>query len=232
MTGFYLKIIALITMVLDHIKFAIPFTNGFITKYFGRIAFPIFAFLITEGYFHTKSRKNYIIRLLTFAIISQIPFMLFRTLVADKLLLNILFTFLFAILGLAIFEYFKEREEINKIFRNIIILLSFFSIATIGEIINVDYGWFGIVTVWIFFLFKKSKWLTLFIYILNVLIYYCSIYYPYLNQLNLISVLFTIVPSIIILFYNGKEGKKIKYLFYIFYPLHMLIFYLINLLIK
>ena len=60
MTGFILKFIAMCSMVLDHIKYAVPATNNFITQYFGRLAFPIFAFLISEGMIHTKSRKKYI----------------------------------------------------------------------------------------------------------------------------------------------------------------------------
>lgn len=162
MTGFVLKIIALITMILDHIKYAIPATNCFITEYLGRISFPLFAFLISEGYTHTKSKTKYIGRLLIFAFISQIPFMLFRTLVADKLLLNILFTFLFSILGIEIFEYFKKIENISIIFRYIIIIISFFAISIIGSYINVDYAWFGICTVWLFYILKKSKIATLF----------------------------------------------------------------------
>lgn len=162
MTGFALKIIALITMLLDHIKYSMPITNCFITKYFGRISFPIFAFLITEGYIHTSSKKKYIIRLLIFAVISQIPFMLFRTLVADKLMLNILFTFLLGILGIEIFDYFKKNIQINKIFKNIIVIISFLVIAILGSYISVDYGWFGIATIWIFYILKSSKSATLF----------------------------------------------------------------------
>lgn len=161
MTGFILKIIALITMLLDHIKYAIPATNGLLTQYFGRISFPLFAFLITEGYIHTRSREKYIKRLLIFAIISQVPFMLFRTLVADKLMLNIIFTFLLGILGIEIFDYFKKNTEINKMLGNVIVIISFLVIAMLGSYISVDYGWFGIVTVWIFYILKPSKIATL-----------------------------------------------------------------------
>lgn len=161
MTGFGLKIIALITMLLDHIKYAIPATDVFVTQYFGRISFPIFAFLITEGYIHTRSRKKYIKRLLIFAIISQVPFMLFRTLVADKLMLNILFTFLLAILGIEIFDYFKNNTEMNKILRSSIVIISFLAIEILASYINVDYGWFGVATVWIFYILKSSKLTTL-----------------------------------------------------------------------
>lgn len=117
MTGFILKLIAVITMVLDHIKYAIPITDCFLTKYFGRISFPIFAFLVTEGWIHTRSRKKYFIRMLIFALISQIPFMLFRTLVADKFLLNIMFTFILGILAIMSIDFAKEHTEISSIFR-------------------------------------------------------------------------------------------------------------------
>lgn len=231
MTSFILKIIALVTMVFDHIKYSIPATDNFITQYFGRISFPLFAFLITEGYIHTKSKSKYIKRLLIFAIISQVPFTLFRTLVADKFLLNILFTFLLAILGIIIFDFFKNNEQINKIIGYIIIGISFFVIATIGTIIPVDYGWFGIVSVWVFYILKSSKFATCLGYIALVIIYYYTKSYPLVNSINLISVCFTIIPALLILFYNGKEGKKIKYLFYFFYPIHMIILYGISLIL-
>ena len=225
MTGFILKTVALLTMVLDHIKYAIPITNGFITQYFGRISFPLFAFFITEGYIHTSNRKKYIKRLFIFALISQIPFMLFRTLIIQKLMLNILFTFLFAILGIQILEYLNKNEKINKFFTYIISVVSFFTIAILGEFLHVDYGWFGILAVWIFYIFKNKKFITLLVYSALVFIYYCSLCFPTMNNINLISLFFTILPGIIILFYNGKEGKKVKYVFYAFYPIHMLILY-------
>ena len=59
MSIFVIKIIACVTMVLDHVKYAIPATENFITIYLGRIAFPLFAFLITEGYIHTSNLKKY-----------------------------------------------------------------------------------------------------------------------------------------------------------------------------
>ena len=110
MSIFVLKIIACITMFLDHIKYAIPITNNVLTKYLGRIAFPLFAFLITEGYMHTKNLKKYYIRLFIFALISQIPFMLFRTLVnSSDIILNIMFTLLLGLIAITIFDKTKEK---------------------------------------------------------------------------------------------------------------------------
>lgn len=78
MTSFMLKIIAIITMFCDHLGYAI-FEKFSFFNYIGRLAFPIFAFQISEGYAHTKSKKNYLMRLAMFAVVSQVPFTLFRT---------------------------------------------------------------------------------------------------------------------------------------------------------
>lgn len=232
MTGFVLKIIAVITMILDHIKYAIPATDCFITKYGGRLSFPIFAFLITEGLIHTKSRKKYFIRMLVFACISQIPFMLFRTLILDKFILNIMFTFLFAIVGIAILEFFQDREELSSFYKFFIVVAALFTILLVGYKIPVDYGWFGILTVWLFYFLRDKKFLRTFSYIILVIIYYISRYIPNIELINIWSVVFTSLSGIIILFYNGREGKKLKYFFYLFYPIHMLIIYGLSFIFK
>lgn len=225
MTGFVLKMIAMVSMVLDHIKYAVPATNNFATKYLGRLAFPIFAFLVAEGMIHTKSRKKYLLRMFIFACISQIPFMLFRGLISDKFVLNIMFTFLFAIIGIMIFDFFEKTEGFPKFLKFIIIVLIATSILIITQFIAMDYGWYGIGTVWLFYVLRDKKVLRTVGYIILVFLYYFSRYITFLNQLDYISLIFAALPATIVLFYNGKEGKKIKYFFYIFYPLHLLVFY-------
>ena len=95
MSGQSLKFIAIATMVIDHIGLAL-FPDELIWRYIGRISFPIFAFLIVEGFVHTSDFKKYIGRILLFAIISEIPFNL---LVSGKVLdfthQNVFFTFAF-----------------------------------------------------------------------------------------------------------------------------------------
>ena len=109
MSIFIIKIIACITMFLDHIKYAIPMTNNYVTKYLGRFAFPLFAFIITEGYVHTKDLRKYYKRLIIFAIISQIPFMLFRTLVGEYLMLNVIFTLLLGLISITVYDKIEKR---------------------------------------------------------------------------------------------------------------------------
>ena len=93
MSAFVLKIIAVITMTCDHVSYLI-FGGFSFLNYIGRIAFPIFAYQITEGYIHTHNLKKYFFRLFIFALVSQIPFMLFTSIISPKFHLNIFFTLL------------------------------------------------------------------------------------------------------------------------------------------
>ena len=92
MSTFVLKIIACISMLFDHAGYIV--FNGFsFFNYIGRLAFPIFCFQLAQGYTHTQNKQKYFIRLLIFALISQIPFSLFYTAISQGFMLNILFTF-------------------------------------------------------------------------------------------------------------------------------------------
>ena len=220
MTSLIIKIIACITMLLDHIKYALPFNRGILTEYFGRISFPLFAFLITEGYIHTKDLKKYCLRLFIFGIISQIPFMLFRSLVGEWKMLNIMFTMLLGLI--AIFVYDKCEKKYISI--PIVIL-----VAMIGEIINVDYGFYGVLTVFIMYGLRNKKILLPIAYGIFVTLYYYSALREWIIKIPYILYpICTWLSSLIIISYNGKQGKKIKYFFYWFYPLHMIVIYLIS----
>ena len=220
MTSFMVKIIACITMVLDHVKYAIPETEGFLTVYLGRLSFPLFAFLLVEGYIHTSNLKKYYKRLFIFALISQIPFMLFRTLLNDWMLLNIMFTLLFGLIAITILD--KEKRKWISIPAALLIVI-------IGELIRVDYGWFGITTVILLYLLKNNKKILPYAFgALVVLYYYTMVNCRILETRYLFLTIFTWLSILIIAMYNGKEGKKNKYFFYWFYPIHMLLIYLIS----
>ncbi len=218
MSIFSLKIIACVTMVLDHIKYAIPETTCFATQYLGRIAFPLFAFLVGEGYCHTSNLKKYSKRLIVFALISQIPFMLFRTLVGEWRMLNILFTLLLGLGTIAVWDKFGKKSI------PIIALLVF-----LGKILRVDYGWYGVLSVFLLYVFRERKILRIFAFAMLNLIYYQNRLFLENSLPYLISYICTTIPVIFLLFYNGKLGRKTKYLYYLFYPLHMFLFYIINL---
>lgn len=216
MTSFIIKIIACITMVLDHIKYAIPQTDCFITEYFGRLSYPLFAFLAVEGYVHTSNLKKYYTRLLIFAVISQIPFMLFRTLVGEWKMLNIMFTLLLGLLSITAYNKIK-KEYISFPICVILIIL--------GKILNVDYSWFGVATILILYIFRDNSFLKSISYTLLVVAYFYFSGIRVINENIAILFISMLLPIIPIILYNGKQGKKMKYFFYWFYPIHMLIVY-------
>lgn len=218
-SSFALKIIAVICMFCDHFGDAIIKPFSFFNV-IGRIAFPIFAFQITEGYIHTKDLKKYFKRLIIFAIISQIPFMLFLSTFTSPFTLNIFFTLLLGLLSIYIY---------NKIPNKFLAIVIGIIISIFAEIINVDYGAWGIIIIMIFYIFKDKKVIMSLLYILSCFIKYLPNLLKYNFHYIYLLLLFSTAFSIFfIIAYNGKQGKKIKYFLYIFYPLHMLILYFIN----
>ncbi len=233
MTSFSLKIIALITMFLDHISY--PIFGGFsYLNLIGRIAFPIFAFQISEGFIHTKNVKKYMLRLLLFAFISQIPFQLFhfKFVNPNSISLNVFFTLLFGLIAIWIYDCLKKsigKSEKNKFHLEIIVgLIITCLIAYIAELLHTDYGFLGVIIVFMFYFFKEDK-----IAMIISFIALCVIKYGYrlivygFNMPTLLLGLFTTSSIIFISLYKGKQGKKIKYLLYFFYPVHLLLLYFI-----
>lgn len=220
MTSLVIKVIACVTMFLDHIKYSGTIFENFITEYFGRLSFPLFAFLVTEAYMHTSDLKRYYKRLFIFGLISQIPFMLFRTLVGEWRMLNIMFTLLFGLSCITIYDKIKQ-----KYFSIPAIIL----IVVIGQLLNVDYGWFGILTVLVMYLLRDRKMFLPLVYGILIFSYYYSIAGNeyILETKNVLSMIFIWSSTFIINKYNGKKGRSLKYFFYFFYPIHMLGLYLL-----
>ena len=210
MSSFVLKVLACISMFIDHLGFMIP--NSQISLYmrlFGRLAFPIFAFQLTEGYIHTKNIKKYFTRLFILAIISQIPFSLYF----NTSSLNIFFTLFLGLLGIHIYSTYKHKS--------ISIIIVIF-IAIIASILKVDYSYYGVLLIFIFYIFKNNKLALASTFILLTFIFNIlrtSYISSYIIQIC-IATSMAILP---ILFYNGKQGKKVKYLFYAFYPVHIIL---------
>ena len=115
MSIFTIKLIAVITMLLDHIRYAIPETNCILFELLGRMSYPLFAFVLTEGYIHTSSKKEYAKRLIKYGLISQIPFMLFRSMLGKNewKMLNIMFTLLLGFFGILSLDKIKNKYSRN-----------------------------------------------------------------------------------------------------------------------
>ena len=223
MTVFWLKIIACITMICDHIKYVFPMFDVEIMEFLGRMSFPIFAFLITESYTHTKNLKKFIRRLVIVAIISQIPFMRFRSAyISQKIYLNVIFTFLLAIVGMYVLD-----KNWNIIVKTLIIAL----IIIIGQILNVDYMGYGVMLTILFYATRDNKIIRNILSTLLIIAFYIAMYRGLIlnNMKVIISLIGTLSSLIVINLYNGEEGKKIKYFYYVFYPAHLLLFYLVSL---
>ncbi len=146
MTSFILKIIGILTMLCDHMGDAFVGHFSFLNL-IGRIAFPIFAFQIVQGYIHTHDLKKYALRLFIFACVSQIPFMLFLTTFYDSFYLNIFFTLCLGILCLYGYDKIK-----NKYFGVLFAIL----ICIVAQFIQVDYGAYGIAVIFLFYIFCKK----------------------------------------------------------------------------
>lgn len=226
MSSTFIKIIACLLMLIDHIGFCF-FPNLTILRSIGRLAFPLFAFQITIGYSHTRDKKKYTIRMLLFAILSQLPFLFFRT-VSGYLSFktNIGFTFFIAILCMQVIDLYREKKNITIVLLTIPLLFS-------AYLLKVDYSVYGVILVLLFYLFpfkdngKTNLKNVLFFFILNS--YIMSIYIVISN--TLLIQYYSLLSILILLLYNEKKGPNFKYLFYIFYPLHLLILGAINYLV-
>ena len=227
-------------MLLDHIGDAIigKFSNF---NLIGRIAFPIFAFQAVQGYILTSNFKKYLLRLFIFALISQIPFVLFLSAFADEFALNIFFTFLLSLIALFLYDKCK-----NKLIGFFVVIIC----SIIGGLIKVDYGAFGVLLIFNFYFFenefekfhkfqsvrllKKSISLKNYLMAFTTVILCFSKYIPNIIKAPVFAThylrlgLFTSLSLVFILAYNQKQGPKLKYLFYIFYPLHLLVLWKIG----
>lgn len=234
MSSFVLKLIAMITMFIDHLGDA-WFHHVTAMNLVGRIAFPIFAFQISEGYEHTQNLKKYFFRLFLFALISQIPFMLFYSLYTNTFTLNIFFTLSFGLLS--IFCYDKicnsplqliKINWLSSTCKHLFAILLICLIGIIAQVCHFDYGFFGIAIIALFHIFKTKKvWLVLSFALACIAKYSFDIFCYGYHYLYILLCLFTILPVIFICLYNKKQGKKVKYLLYLFYPVHLFALYLI-----
>ena len=144
MSIFSIKILAVFFMFVDHIKYPFPTCLNEFTLYFGRIAFPLFAFGVVEGYKHTRDLNKYIKRLFIAGIISEIPFYLFCSLPTLSIVgLNINFTLALGVLAILAYDKIKNK------FKGLLVV---FLIGILANNIRVDYGIFGVLLIFSFYI--------------------------------------------------------------------------------
>lgn len=238
MTAYILKLIAIITMVIDHFGDILYHGQLSWMNYIGRIAFPIFAFQISEGYIHTHNLKKYFLRLLLFAIISQIPYSWFHYIVFSSINLNVIFTLILGLLAIHFYQFLINKSNSFSTNKNIAAsyqLLGIIVVLLLGlfaEFSHFDYGFWGVFLIFVFYILRDKKILRNIAVIIITFIYYIpTLMFSHFNILVVELFLFTILPLVFINMYNGQKGKNSKLLFYIFYPVHLIILCLISLFI-
>ena len=220
-SGNGLKMIAVVTMLIDHIAAALLFnivlkqgTGGVVYSVYafmrsiGRIAFPIYCFLLVEGFQKTRNRKKYAFRLLLFAFLSEIPFDLaFYGTFWNSKNQNVFITLLLGFFVMATFEKIeKSKQSIGFIWVEKIFILAL--VAGFSEWIFCDYGAYGVVAIALLYLFRCNK--------KEQIVAGC------ISFLWELPALLAFIP---IGFYKGKRGFQMKYFFYFFYPVHLLFLY-------
>lgn len=230
-----LHVIAMLFMLSDH-SWATFFPTHTWMTCIGRIAFPIFAFMIVEGYFHTHNLKKYLLRMLFFAVISEIPFnYMYNGTFSYPFHQNVMWTFLIALIGIWLME---KAKNTGKLWVRILVGVLVVGLSLLlGYATFVDYYGVGILTVYIFYIFRGRKWWCylgqfLCMYWLNVEIL-GGFYYPvtiFGKEFELIQQAFALLALIPIWLYRGKQGyhsKAFQYFCYAFYPLHMAVLMII-----
>ena len=214
--GTILKIIAMISMVLDHIG-DMFFPGVTWLRMVGRLAMPIFSFCIAEGFAHTRDRKKYLFRIGVFALISEIPFDLAFEGGIDFTHQNIMLTFFLSIVGLMLFDRIrggKDAEVKQASFgKTVLGVLAVAAVAAVSLLLHADYTVFAVIAVFLFYAFRQKHPLirsgvgVAFLALTRTVGYYCATG-------------FSFIPLAL---YNGKKGKGLKWLFYVFYPGHLLL---------
>ena len=201
-----LKLIAFVTMVIDHIGYII-YTDIMILRYIGRISFPIYAFLVGEGLFYSRNRKRYFIKM----VITFIVFQIVSFFVEDSFNVCALYGFLSAIAIVGIYKWAKEDIIKRRPIATIPISIIFVSTVLFAS----AYMFFAILLpLIVYFVRDKKRQMCLF----GITLILCGLVYWNYQ----ILALFALVP---LLLYNGEKGKTVlfKNSFYILYPLHYLI---------
>ena len=219
LSGAWLKLIAILSMLIDHVNKALIYPNlvsndGILTTVsnifdiIGRIAFPLFCFLLVEGFFKTRCRKKYLLNLLIFGVISEVPFDMFTTASFFNMNWNnVMFTLAFVLITIWIIDILKERMQ--KLPKTLWYFASFIIVIIMciaAMYLSLDYEHHAILIGYFFYLFHDVP-------LLAIPFGYASMY----------TQPWALLGFGLTLTYNGKRGKQNKMLNYWFYPAHLLI---------
>ncbi len=211
----FLKIAAMLSMLCDHIGFVLVPANHFPEIYYtlriiGRIAFPLFCFMLVEGFVHTHNRKNYIIRLAVFAIVSEIPFDLSSCGSAfDWDSQNVMWTLLIGFIVLCGLERFEE----NYLAKLAVLLAG----GIAAYFMHTDYSMFGVFLIAVLYICRFNNKAR--IVLLGIMV---------LTQGRIEAFAALSIPFIMKYDPDKNDIHLPKYFFYVFYTAHLVILYLIH----
>ena len=231
LTAAVLHIIAMTLMLMDHLWATLLPAREWLTCA-GRVAFPIFAFMAVEGYFHTRSFKKYILRMLLFAVLSEIPFdLMYGGTWFYPVHQNVLWTFLLGLLGVWLMEQVRKKGKTWMYLLVCVLVVP--AGLVLGTLCMVDYYGVGVLTVFVFYFLHGRKWWCFLgqlaaLYWLNVELLGGLMYPVQLlgMEFELCQQGLALLALIPIWLYHGRQGyhsKPFQYLCYAFYPVHMLL---------
>lgn len=217
MSTFVLKLIACIAMLIDHVTATFVDSTGLwwtLGCGIGRLAFPIFCFLIVEGFFHTRDKKKYALRLLIAAVLSEVPYDLMRFgRVWSFDSQNVMWTLLLGFLAIAMIEYVKVKFPGDMMKYNTFSCLAIMLCGVAAMFFTTDYSVFGVTLIVSFYMLRGRRLLNFLMFILLTWLFYSK------GTIQFAALL----AYPLIMLYNGKKGMDDKYCLYAFYPVHMLI---------
>ena len=213
--GYLDNVEALTPWLMEHRSVAILYLVSVVMRIIGRMAFPIYAFLLTEGLKHTRDVRKYALNLGVFALISEIPF----DLANGEALINpgyqsVFFTLL---IGLGCIYLLSKIEQMATMWKPVLVVVTILGFAVVAEFLRTDYGAMGVIAIAAMYMLRSKR---IFAFLLGCMALVIA------SPVEIFA-LFMLIP---IAKYNGEKGREVnKYLFYGFYPAHLLILYLIGL---
>ena len=237
--GSVLKWVAILTMLIDHIGVVLVlgwaksrhyWGSGieslnfyYVLRSIGRLGFPLFCFLLTEGFFHTRSRWKYLLRLFVFALISEIPFDLAFQVdlsywgpffeLKDQ---NVFFTLTFGLLAVMLWDRLTLGNSPGcGVWRGLAAIACSIALGAAAYYLKTDYGAMGVALILVMYLLRDRPWARDLLAggVLAAMIPFGSHWIE----------LFGVLAFPLFHLYNGQRGRQSKYFFYVFYPAHLLL---------
>lgn len=198
MTGFQLKLLAMLAMTADHIG-AVFFPEIPLLRWIGRLAMPVLCFFIGEGLRHTRSPRRYLLRLTGFALLSELPFDLAFYGGIEWGHQNIYFTLALGLLALWAIQSRGMEGWLLAL-----------TAALAAELLGCDYGMYGVLLILLLDRFHRARSEQLAAAALLNLAFF-----------GLQTQTLSLIALPLLWLYNGKRGRDDRRLFYLYYPAHL-----------